>query len=158
MKAIYHFFDPFIQRIAWNDKEWYASIQRQYPEYQNIKQSQAIQMWKASFKWEWNPIGEPTEKEKTDDAKAKSDIMNTLMMTAQGLQLPIPCQLKLFESYIENLNDLGILPDKFVFDADDVLANMRIEEMEQQLQQLTNPQAAQPQIEQNSVDISAIEQ
>jgi hypothetical protein len=142
LKSIYHFFDPFIQRMAWNDKEWYASIQKQYPEYRNIKQNHAIQMWKAAFNWEWNPISEPTEKEKTDDAKAKSDIMGALMMTAQGLQLPPENMLNLFESYVENLNDLGILPDKFHFDADDVLANMRIDEMENQLQQLTNPQAA----------------
>lgn len=143
LASIYHFFDPFIQRMAWNDKDWYRSIQKQYPEYQNIPQNRAIQMWKSSFTWEWNPISEPTEKEKTDDAKAKSDIMGALLMTAQSMQLPPETQLGLFQSYVENINDLGILPDKFQFDADDVLANMRIEEMEQQLGQLTNPQAGQ---------------
>jgi hypothetical protein len=138
LKSIYHFFDPFIQRMAWNDADWYASIQKQYPEYQKIPQNHAIQMWKASFKWEWRPIREATLQELTADAKAKSDIMGALMMTAQGLQLPPENMMGLFESYVENLNDLNILPDKFNFDADEIMANVRIEEMTQQLQRITN--------------------
>jgi len=69
MDSIYRFFDKLVRHIAWNP-DFYASIQRKYPEqYADVPYETAMVDWTNAFKAEWpNLLTEPDSKlaEKSD--------------------------------------------------------------------------------------------
>jgi len=76
MDSIYRFFDKIVRHIAWNP-EFYASIQRKFPEqYKAVPYETALVDWSNAFKAEWpNLLTEPdSEKFKTSDIVMKSAI------------------------------------------------------------------------------------
>ncbi len=76
MRPLYKFFDEIVMRRAWNP-EFYASMQRKYPEqYGDMPYETAFYAWKNAFKATWpNLLTEPdSEKVKTDDVIMKEDI------------------------------------------------------------------------------------
>ena len=73
---LYEFFDPIVQRRAWN-KEFFAAIQNEFPEqYGEMTYEKAFYKWSNSFAAKWpNLLTEPdSEKVKTDDVKLKAII------------------------------------------------------------------------------------
>jgi hypothetical protein len=82
MSPLYEFFDPIVQRRAWNP-EFYKRVQKEFPEYEGISYIQAYYSWVNAFAASWpNLIEEPeSEKVKVDGEKFKSVIalLETLM-------------------------------------------------------------------------------
>jgi hypothetical protein len=144
LKTIYNFFDRFVMRIAWNDKDWYATVQQRHPEYRDIPHKRAINQWIGAFTWDWNPIDVPTEQENTELAKAKAEISEKAINMVAALQLPSDVALNLLETHFLNLNDMGIFPNKFDFDADSVRQSIKVEAIEQQAQALSGHQPQLP--------------
>ncbi|CAB4132064.1 Protein of unknown function DUF1073 [uncultured Caudovirales phage] len=129
LEPIYGFLDPLMMRIAWNDPDFYAAIQARYPEYRGVSHRSAVTQWVNSFQWEWNPITEPTDAELADINEKKMMQSQQLIQLAQGLQLDEDVLLDLFESHVNNLNDLEILPNRFDIDVDSI----RLDKIEQRL-------------------------
>lgn len=75
LQPVYDFFDPIIQRRAWTP-EFYQAVQREFPEYADMKFEDAFYQWANNFKAEWpNLLKEPdSERVKTDDVKLKAVI------------------------------------------------------------------------------------
>lgn len=73
IQPVYAFLDPIIMRRAWT-KEFYQTVQREFPEYEAIEYEDAIYQWSNSFTAKWpNLLTEPdSEKVKTDDVKLKA--------------------------------------------------------------------------------------
>jgi len=75
MQPAYDWFDNIVMHRAWNP-EFYASLQRKYPELAKVKYETAFYEWKNAFTATWpNLLTEPdSEKVKVDDIIAKSAI------------------------------------------------------------------------------------
>lgn len=75
IRPVYDFLDPIIARRAWN-KDFYATIQEEFPEYKSMPYETAFFQWWNSFSAVWpNLLTEPdSEKVKTDDVKLKGII------------------------------------------------------------------------------------
>lgn len=75
MKPLYEFFDQVVMYRAWNP-EFYATIQAEYPEYQDIGYTEAFYRWCNSFTAQWpSLLTEPdSEKIKVDDVRLKAVI------------------------------------------------------------------------------------
>lgn len=76
MRPVYDFFDPIIQRRAWN-ADFYKSIQEQFPEeYGGLTHNQAFYKWSNCFAAEWpSYIREPdSEKIKIEQTKLEGII------------------------------------------------------------------------------------
>ena len=129
LEAIYAFLDPLMMRIAWNCPDFYKSIQARYPEYKNVSQRAAVQQWMSSYKAEWNSIEKPTDSELAEVNEKKMLQSQQLIQLAQGLQLDEDVLLDLFESHLNNLNDLNILPNKFEIDVNMI----RLDKIEQRM-------------------------
>lgn len=82
MRPLYDFFDPLVQRRAWNP-EFYKRVQAEFPEYRKVPYTKAFYDWANAFHTEWpNLLEEPeSEKVKVDGEKFKSVIalLETLM-------------------------------------------------------------------------------
>jgi hypothetical protein len=82
---LYRFFDDIVMRLAWTP-EFYASIQRKYPEeYAEVDFITAFYRWKNAFKAQWpNLLQEPdSEKAKTDDVVTKAALSLVEVMAPQ---------------------------------------------------------------------------
>lgn len=75
MVPIYSFFDDLIQHVSWN-RDYYATIQRLFPQYKEIEYEAAFAQWKESFNSEWpSLLIEPESKQaETQDVKLKAVI------------------------------------------------------------------------------------
>jgi hypothetical protein len=75
MDPLYTFFDKITMHRAWN-KDFYAIIQKDFPEYGSMTYEEAFYRWSTSFQAQWlNLLTEPdSEKVKTDDVKLKAII------------------------------------------------------------------------------------
>jgi hypothetical protein len=76
VEPVYRFLDTIVMHQAWTP-EFYASIQREFPEeYGDVPYETAFTQWKNAFKAEWpNLLEEPdSEKAKTDDVVTKAAI------------------------------------------------------------------------------------
>lgn len=73
MKPIYKWFDNIVMRRAWNP-EFYASLQKKYPELADVPYETAFYQWKNAFKAEW-----PNLLEEPDSEKVKVDAEITKM-------------------------------------------------------------------------------
>lgn len=126
---IYKFIDTPIQRIAWNDADFYKAIQSRHPEYKNVSHRAAISQWSNSFKWEWNPIDLPNEVERVEIAEKKAALSAGLFTLAAQMQLPENALMDLFQTHVENINDSADLANKFYFDPDMI----KLQELEERL-------------------------
>ena len=70
MDPLYDFFDDIVMRRAWT-KDFYASIQNEYPEYRDIPFDTAFYQWKNSFHAEWPSLLVEPESEKAKAAEVK---------------------------------------------------------------------------------------
>ncbi|TKI02730.1 anti-CBASS protein Acb1 family protein [Martelella alba] len=75
MDPLYAFFDKIVQYRAWTP-EFYATIQRDFPEYKKVPYKTAFMDWVNSFSAEWpSLLTEPdSEKVKVEDVKLKAII------------------------------------------------------------------------------------
>lgn len=75
LRPAYQMFDEITMRRAWN-KNFYASIQSIYPEYENIDYNQAFYRWKNNFRAIWPSLIVEPESEliKVEDVKLRSTI------------------------------------------------------------------------------------
>ncbi|MGS1060547.1 anti-CBASS protein Acb1 family protein [Burkholderia glumae] len=75
MGPAYEFLDPIVMRRAWSP-EFYASMQRKYPDYAGVPYATAFVQWKNAFTATWpNLLVEPdSERIKTDDVITKAAI------------------------------------------------------------------------------------
>lgn len=75
MQPLYDFFDRIVQHRAWNP-EFYATIQRDFPEYKNVSYDEAFYRWVNSFAAEWPSLLKEPDSElvKVDDVKLKAVI------------------------------------------------------------------------------------
>lgn len=75
MDPLYEFFDPIVQRRAWN-QEFYKRVQAEFPAYKEIPYIQAYYSWVNAFSAVWPSLLEEPESEKvkTDDVKFKAVI------------------------------------------------------------------------------------
>ena len=75
MARPYAFLDRITQVRAWNP-DFYATIQKEFPEYRNVSHDSAVYRWRNSFKAQWPSfIEEPdSERVKKDDVKLKAII------------------------------------------------------------------------------------
>lgn len=77
MKDDYKYFDNIVQRRAWNEEEFYPTIQRRFPEkYGNRSYKDAFYTWQKDFKGTWpSLIKEPdSDKVQVDDVRLKAII------------------------------------------------------------------------------------
>jgi hypothetical protein len=75
MQPLYDFFDPIVMHRAWTPA-FYKTVQRDFPEYNDVDFAEAFQRWKNSFSAIWpSLLTEPdSEKIKVDDVKLKAVI------------------------------------------------------------------------------------
>jgi hypothetical protein len=76
MSPLYDFFDPIVQRRAWNP-EFYKAIQQSFPEeYGKVKYEAALAKWQNAFKATWPSLmKEPdSERVKVDDIKLRAAV------------------------------------------------------------------------------------
>lgn len=75
MQPLYGFFDRIVMARAWN-KEFYATIQNDFPGYRTVKFERAFYDWSNSFTARWpSLLTEPeSERIKVDDVKLKAII------------------------------------------------------------------------------------
>jgi len=129
LKPIYSFIDNLIQRIAWNDPDFYRAVQNRHPEYRDVSHRSAIMQWTSSFTWEWNAIDKATPQEESEIAEKKANLSQGVVMLAAQMQLPQETLIDLLATHIENINDNAGLANKFYFDVD----MLKLAELEQQL-------------------------
>jgi len=107
MEKPYAFMDRVTQLRAWNP-EFYATIQKDFPEYRNVKFEQAFYRWQNSFKAIWPSfLEEPdSEKVKVDDVKLKA-----LIATVQILLPDLDPENKgaLVQWFADNMNEMEFL-------------------------------------------------
>ena len=138
LEPLYEFLTPIVQYRAWN-REFYATIQRQYPEYATIPYETAIIQWRNSFTATWpNFLREPeSELIKVEDAKLKA--VNEAVATLKD-ELDPENKATLFQWMADAYNDLKMLfPSPLDLDFDLMIQyqeQQKIEEKEQQAQQL----------------------
>jgi len=76
MSPLYDFFDPIVQRRAWNP-EFYKAIQKAYPEeFGKVKYEAALAKWQNAFNATWpSLLKEPdSERVKVDDIKLRAAV------------------------------------------------------------------------------------
>jgi hypothetical protein len=75
MQPLYAFMDEIVQRRAWSP-EFYATIQKDYPEYRDKPYEPAFYEWRNAFTAKWpNLLAEPdSERSRLEDVKMKSVI------------------------------------------------------------------------------------
>ncbi|WP_253185356.1 anti-CBASS protein Acb1 family protein [Burkholderia plantarii] len=75
MGPAYEFLDPIVMRRAWSP-EFYASMQRKYPDYANVPYATAFVQWKNAFTAAWPNllVESDSERIKTDDVITKAAI------------------------------------------------------------------------------------
>ena len=107
LQPLYDFLTPIVQYRAWN-KEFYITIQRQYPEYQAIPYETALMQWRNSFKAEWpNLLKEPdSEAVKVEETKFKA--VNDAVVALKDDMDP-DNKARLFQWYADNLNENKML-------------------------------------------------
>lgn len=138
LDPLYEFLTPIVQYRAWN-RDFYATIQRQYPEYAVIPYETAIVQWRNSFKAKWpNLLREPeSEAVKVEETKFKA--INDCV-TALKDDIDPENKARLFQWYADNLNEQKMLfqsPLDLDFEAmADYQEQQKEDEKEQQRQQL----------------------
>lgn len=107
MAPLYEFFDRIVMYRAWNE-EFYAIIQKDYPEYKRVPYKQAFYQWKNAYKAQWpSLLIEPdSERAKSDDVKLKAVI--ALMEVMLPEVDPIN-KGALFQWAQDNFNNLKVL-------------------------------------------------
>ena len=75
MKPLYDFFDTVVQHRAWN-RDFYETIQQDFPRYRNVPYDRAFYEWVNSFEAAWpNLLTEPdSEKIRVEETKLKAVI------------------------------------------------------------------------------------
>ncbi len=73
MEPLYEYCDDIVQHIAWNP-DFYASIQREFPQYKNVPYQRAFADWQRNFIATWPSFlrEEPSELVKAEDVKQKA--------------------------------------------------------------------------------------
>ena len=72
MNPVYKFFDDIVMRRAWNE-DFYATIQSDFPEYEDISYNDAFYRWKNSFNAEWpSLLKDPDSESKLEEVRQKS--------------------------------------------------------------------------------------
>jgi hypothetical protein len=72
MDPVYKFFDDIVMRRAWNE-DFYATIQSDFPEYEDISYNDAFYRWKNSFNAEWpSLLKDPESESKLEEVRQKS--------------------------------------------------------------------------------------
>jgi len=108
MEPLYCFFDRIVQFRAWN-KNFYASIQRDYPEYADVDYETAFYSWVNSFTAEWpSYLIEPeSEKVKVSEVKFRSiiSLMEVLLPQADPMN-----KAQIIQWAADNMNE-----DKVMF-------------------------------------------
>ena len=109
MHTLFVFFDKIVMHRAWN-KEFYASIQKEYPDvYKKKTYEQAFYEWKDAFKAEWESLLEEpdSEKVKTEEIKLKglTEILRTILPVIDPMNRALAIQWAQ-----DNLNEM---PDMF---------------------------------------------
>ena len=75
MDPAYRWMDRLVMRRAWNE-EFYATVQKEYPEYKGVPYKTAVVQWMNSFGAKWpNLLEEPdSEKMKAEEIRFKSAV------------------------------------------------------------------------------------
>jgi hypothetical protein len=107
MQPLYNYFDPIIQRRAWNP-EFYKTVQKKYPEYEDVPYNTAFYRWANSFKANWPSLltEPPSEMIRIDDVKLRAVIamMEVLLPLADPENRVI-----IIRWAAENFNELKLL-------------------------------------------------
>lgn len=128
------------QHRAWNP-DFYATIQREFPEYRSVKYEAAFYRWQNSFRSEWPSfLEEPdSEKVKVDDVKLKAIIAFVQVLMPD---LDPENKAALVQWAADNLNEMEFLfSNPLVLDTDALLEY--VPPMPQEMPKAGHPFAAQ---------------
>ena len=113
----YAFFDNLVQHRAWNP-EFYATLQKDYPELKGVPYKQFFYDAVNSFEASWPSLltEPPSEKIKVDDVKLKAIIAFVEVLAPM---LDPENKAMLIDWAVDNLNEMKLLfGSKFAFDSD----------------------------------------
>jgi hypothetical protein len=117
LAPLYDFFDRVVMYRAWN-REFYQTIQNEFPEYKGVPYTKAFYDWRNSFKATWpNLLQEPdSEKIKVEDVKLKAIIA---MVEVLAPMLDPDNKATLVEWACECFNEITMLfPSPLLLDID----------------------------------------
>ena len=138
LKPLYDLLDPIVMYRAWNE-EFYATLQREFPNYATIPYETAFIQWRNSFKAEWpNLLKEPdSEAIKVEESKFKA--VNDFVTGIKD-DLDPENKARLFQWVSDLFNELKMLfpvPLDLDFEAmAQYQEEQKIKEEEQQSQQM----------------------
>jgi len=104
---LYDFFDKIIQYRAWN-KEFYATIQADFPEYAGKTYEEAFYEWTNNFHAEWPSLLIEPDSKKAEGEKVK---LETLISTVEVLlpSLDPENKARVFQFFQDNVNSNKLL-------------------------------------------------
>lgn len=130
LRPLYRWGDEITQRRAWNP-DFYAGIQRKYPDYRNVSYEAAFSRWQRSFKAVWPSLIKepPSEAVGVEDTKMKAVIAYVQVM---GPMLDPENQASLIQWAVDqvNVNEQLFSGGKFLFN-DASLVDFLQEKLEQ---------------------------
>lgn len=109
LQPLYDYFDKIVMHRAWNP-DFYATIQREFPEYREMSYNQAFYKWKNAFVAKWpSLLTEPdSEMVKVDEVKLRAVIAWVQVLLPE---LDQENKARIIEWATDNFNNL-----KFLFD------------------------------------------
>lgn len=102
MRRLYDYFDTICMYRAWN-KEFYETIQNDFPEYRDIPYETAFMQWKNSFFAAWPSFLKETESEQIEVEKVKYECVLGVVRELSYQVDPIN-RAKIFQWAQDNLN------------------------------------------------------
>lgn len=108
MKPLYDFFDPIIQRRAWNP-DFFKALKAEFPEaFKGIEYQEAFYKWQKAFSATWPPLLEEPESEKikVEDVKFKGLLAAVEVL---GPLLDPANKVVIVEWVADNLNENKLL-------------------------------------------------
>lgn len=117
IQPLYDFMDRIVMYRAWN-RDFFETIQTEYPEYRGVRYEDALYRWMNSFAAEWPSLDEEpdSDKVKTDDVKLKAIIA---CVEVFGPMLDPENKATLLEWASQNMNENKLMfQDPLVLDFD----------------------------------------
>ena len=103
MRRLYDYFDTICMYRAWN-KEFYETIQNDFPEYREVPYETAFMQWRNSFFASWPSFLKEPEAEQIQVEKVKYECVLGVFREL-AIQADPSNRAKLFEWVQDNLND-----------------------------------------------------
>jgi hypothetical protein len=126
MQPLYDFLDKLVRYRAWN-RDFYARVQAEFPEYKEVEYETAFFQWYNNFETTWPSLMEEPESKKLESQEKKLKALTELLVVLMPTVDP-GNKARLIEWAMDNYNELKLLfPQPMLLDLEELqeyLANL----------------------------------